>query len=206
MTDTWDNSIVNGKLPTLVDNVGVTIGGQPAYVYFISPTQINFIVPNLSLGEQGVTVTNAGVASASVNVDTGHVRSGLFRVAEQPGGGDVPGLQLRGGERNFSGATTTPAKPGETMHSLGHRIRADESAAPAGEETPSTTTYSPRTRPTVTVNNVSATVYGAALAPGSRGFVSGGDSGAEFARSGKWPVIATIGGVSSPTGLVLAVQ
>ena len=45
VTDTWANFIVNGKLPTTVDGVSVTVGGQPAYVYYISPGQINFIVP-----------------------------------------------------------------------------------------------------------------------------------------------------------------
>src|SRR5207244_10488324 len=32
-TDNWDSSIVNGKLPTAVHGVSVTMGGQPAYVY-----------------------------------------------------------------------------------------------------------------------------------------------------------------------------
>ena len=30
VTDTWDNFIVDGKLPTTVDGVTVTVGGQPA--------------------------------------------------------------------------------------------------------------------------------------------------------------------------------
>jgi hypothetical protein len=45
VTDTWAKSIVDGKLPDQLDGVYVTIGGAPAYIYYISPTQINLIVP-----------------------------------------------------------------------------------------------------------------------------------------------------------------
>ena len=41
-TDTWNNSIVNGALPTHLDGVSVTIGGKPAYINYISPGQINW--------------------------------------------------------------------------------------------------------------------------------------------------------------------
>ena len=37
--------IINGNLPTTIDGVSVTVGGAPAYVYYVSSTQINFIVP-----------------------------------------------------------------------------------------------------------------------------------------------------------------
>ena len=37
VTDDWTNSIVNGQLPTSLDGVTVTVGGQPAYLAYISP-------------------------------------------------------------------------------------------------------------------------------------------------------------------------
>ena len=44
-SDTWDNSIVNGKLPASLDGVTVTIGGEPAYINYLSPGQINALAP-----------------------------------------------------------------------------------------------------------------------------------------------------------------
>jgi uncharacterized protein (TIGR03437 family) len=58
----------------------------------------------------------------------------------------------------------------------------------------------------VTVNNVSATVYGAALAPGFAGLYQVAIQVPSSLSSGNWPLVAMIGGVSSHTGLVLAVQ
>src|SRR3989442_4223779 len=44
---TWrSDEIVNGNLPTALDGVSVTINNKPAYVYYISPTQINVQAPS----------------------------------------------------------------------------------------------------------------------------------------------------------------
>jgi uncharacterized protein (TIGR03437 family) len=63
----WKNEeIVNGNLPTRLDGVSVTINGRAAYVYYISPTQINVQAPSDSgVGPVNVVVTNNGVVSAS---------------------------------------------------------------------------------------------------------------------------------------------
>ena len=58
VTDTWDKAIVNGQLPTTLDGVSVSIGGQPAYVRFVSAGQINVVAPNIGAGSVNVTVTN----------------------------------------------------------------------------------------------------------------------------------------------------
>ena len=50
LQDTWDKAIVDGKLPTSLDGVSVTIGGKPAYIYFVSPGQINAIAPDVGSG------------------------------------------------------------------------------------------------------------------------------------------------------------
>jgi uncharacterized protein (TIGR03437 family) len=206
VTDTWDNFIVNGQLPTLVDNVSVTIGGQPAYVYFVSATQINFIVPNLSLGEQGITVSNSGIASASMNVETVMFAPAFFAWPNNQLVATFQDFSYAAASGTFSGVTTTPAKPGETIILWGTGFGPTNPAAPEGKETPSTTTFSTQTLPTVTVNNVSATVYGAALAPGFAGLYQVAIQVPSSLGAGNWPVVATIGGVSSPTGLMLAVQ
>ena len=43
---TWQASdFVNGEMPTALDGVSVTVGGKNAYIYYISPTQINILTP-----------------------------------------------------------------------------------------------------------------------------------------------------------------
>ena len=72
--------------------------------------------------------------------------------------------------------------------------------------TPSSTTYN-TDKVTVTINNIPATVYGAALAPGFAGLYQIAIQVPNALGSGNWPVVAErIGGVSSPSGVVLTVQ
>ncbi|MGH9807427.1 MAG: IPT/TIG domain-containing protein, partial [Terriglobia bacterium] len=63
---TWRSSeIVNGNLPTSLDGVSVTIDGKPAFVYYISPTQINVQAPSdTATGAVSVVVKNNGNSSA----------------------------------------------------------------------------------------------------------------------------------------------
>ena len=65
---TWRTSeIVNGKLPTQLDGVNVQINGKPAYVEYISPTQINVQAPSdTALGPVNVQVTNNSVTGDPV--------------------------------------------------------------------------------------------------------------------------------------------
>ena len=57
VSDYW--TIDNGQFPTQLDGVSVSIGGQPAYVEFVSPGQINVLAPNIAAGPVQVTVTNS---------------------------------------------------------------------------------------------------------------------------------------------------
>ena len=64
-TRTWRGSdFVNNNLPTVLDGVSVQVNGIAAYVYYISPTQLNVLAPDDSTtGQVRVQVTNAQVAS-----------------------------------------------------------------------------------------------------------------------------------------------
>src|SRR6202043_2096596 len=67
-TRSWTAAeLANGKLPVQLDGVSVTMDGKPAYVYYVSPSQIDVIAPaDSNTGSVQVVVTNTGVASASV--------------------------------------------------------------------------------------------------------------------------------------------
>jgi uncharacterized protein (TIGR03437 family) len=58
----------------------------------------------------------------------------------------------------------------------------------------------------VTINNVPATVYGAALAPGFAGLCQVAIQVPPSLADGDWTVQASIGGVTSPAGIVLSVR
>src|SRR5277367_2115808 len=67
-TDTWSSAIVNGVLPTSLDGVRVLVGSLPAYIEYVSPTQINAVAPNVNPGTLTVTVSNANGISPAVQV------------------------------------------------------------------------------------------------------------------------------------------
>ena len=66
--------------------------------------------------------------------------------------------------------------------------------------------YATATAVTVTINSNPLKVYGAALASGSVGLYQVAIQVPSALADGDWPIQATIGGVSSPAGIVLAVH
>jgi len=98
------------------------------------------------------------------------------------------------------------AKPGDVIILWGAGFGPTNPAAPLGYVAPSDRTYSTSTLPTVTIDNIPATVYGAALAPGFAGLFQVAIQVPPSLGDGSWPVVATIGDVSSPSGMFLAVQ
>jgi uncharacterized protein (TIGR03437 family) len=66
--------------------------------------------------------------------------------------------------------------------------------------------FSTASAPTVTINNTPATVYGAALAPGSAGLYQIAIQVPTTLADGDWPIQATIGSVASPAGSILSVH
>jgi uncharacterized protein (TIGR03437 family) len=61
------------------------------------------------------------------------------------------------------------------------------------------------TAPAVTIGSTQATVYGTALAPGSAGLYQIAIQVPTRLADGDWPIQASIGGVTSPTGVVLSI-
>jgi uncharacterized protein (TIGR03437 family) len=204
-TDTWDNFIVNGALPTTVDGVSVMVGDQAAYLEYISPTQINAIAPNMPAGSVHVTVTNSNGASQAVNAQLSaetpaFFQWGTYAVATRQNFS----IAVKNG--TFAGTTTVPAAPGDVIILWGTGFGPTSPLAPAGQETPSTTTYNTATAVSVTVGGKPATVYGAALAPGYAGLYQIAIQIPASLANGDYPVVATIDGISSASTTLLTVQ
>ncbi len=204
--DDWTNFIVDGQFPTSVDGVSVTIGGKPAYIDFISPGQINLLAPDVGFGPLPLTVTTPGGTSSTFTVTSNQYGPAFF---EWPNHQPVATRQdfsyaVKNG--TFSGVTTVPAKPGDVIILWATGFGPTNPIAPFGEPLPSDTTYSTTTLPNVTIDNVSAKVYGAALAPGFGGLYQIAIQVPASIPDGDWPIEATIGGVASPTGTVFSVH
>lgn len=113
-TRTWATSdFANGKLPLQLDGVSVTINGKPAYVYYVSPTQIDVIAPADSTnGAVSVVVTNNTVASAPATAQLAPIAPALFAVGKYAIATHANG-SLVGPPSVLAGAT--PATPGEVI-------------------------------------------------------------------------------------------
>jgi uncharacterized protein (TIGR03437 family) len=204
-TDDWSHSIVNGALPTTLDGVSVTMNGKPAYVYYISPIQLNVLAPDLPGGPVTVTVTTPGGTSASFAATASLYGPAFF---PWPGSQVVATRQdysyaVKAG--TFAGATTVAAKPGEVLILWATGFGPTMPAAPSGVSVPASGGYSTASAPIVTINNTPAIVYGAALAPGSAGLYQIAIQVPTTLADGDWPIQATIGGTLSPAGTVLSI-
>jgi uncharacterized protein (TIGR03437 family) len=113
----WQGSdFVNNQMPTELDGVSVTVNGKPAYVYYISPTQVNILTPPDAIsGSVQVQVTNDGIAGAAYTA-AAKAASPSFFVFN--GGPYVAAVHANGsliGPTSLYPGSTTPAKPGETV-------------------------------------------------------------------------------------------
>lgn len=206
-TDNWNNSIQNGQLPTSLDGVTVLFDGIPAYISYVSPTQLNVLVPNIRSTTTSVVVSNSGTKVTSIfNAPAGQFSPAFFPWPNNQVVATHQDYSYAVKNGTFSTLTTVAAKPGDVLILWGTGFGPSTPATPLGYVTPSDQTYSSSTAPKVTVGGITATVYGAALAPGFGGLYQVAIQVPSSLGDGDWPIIASVGGVSSPAGMVLTVQ
>ena len=204
-TDTWDNSISSGALPTSLDSVQVSVDGQPAYIAYVSPGQINAVAPNAGTGSVSVTVTNGNGTSAPATAVSQTVQPAFFQWGNYAVASRADySLAVQNG--TFANLTTTPAKPGDVIILWGTGFGPTTPAAPAGVEVPSTTTYYTANDVTVTVGGTPATVYGSALAPGYAGLYQIAIQIPPSLANGDYPIVASIAGAQSSQSTMITVH
>ena len=203
VTDTWANAIIAGKLPTSLDGVSVTVGGQPAYPEYISPTQINAVAPNVGIGIAAVTVSGAnGTGTAMVapqTVQPAFFEWGSYAVATHQ---DFSYAAKNG----TLSVVTVPAAPGEAIILWGTGLGSTTPAAPAGSVVPAGAAYYTSSPVSVMLGSTAVTVYGAALAPGFAALYQVAIEIPQSLPAGDYPVVATVSGAQSPPNVLLTVQ
>ena len=167
-TRPWQTGdFVNGTgLPTSLDGVSVTVNGKPAYVGYVSPTQINFVVPaDSNVSAANVQVTSSGVTSSAVSAQLQTVSPAFFLWIGKYAAATHLNYTLAAGPA--VSATATPAKPGETIVLWGTGFGPTTPPDTIGQLT--NTARAATTLPTVTIGGAQAQVFGAALSPGFAG-------------------------------------
>jgi uncharacterized protein (TIGR03437 family) len=117
-----DSDFVDNRLPTQLDGVGVSIGGKPAYIAYISPTQLNVLVPDLEPGPYEIKAATPIGTTNIVSMPITQFAPALFRfdaaggryaAAVHPDGSYVGDPAL------LAGLAATPARPGEVVSLYG---------------------------------------------------------------------------------------
>lgn len=203
-SDTWANEIVNGRLPSSLDGVSVSLGGQPAYIYYVSPGQINALASNISAGQTTLTVTTPAGTTAPVTVNVAAQAPAFFL---WPGNQAVAtridwSLAVKPG--TFAGLTTTAAHPGDIIILWGTGFGATTPPVTPGIEVPADQAYN-CDPVTATLGGQPVTVYGCALSPGYAGLYQVAIQVPTTQASGDYALRVMIDGAVSPPGVILSV-
>jgi uncharacterized protein (TIGR03437 family) len=195
----------NGELPTSLDGVSVTIDGKPAFVDYVSPTQINVLAPTDGrVGKVDVVVTNNGAASAAATTQLQAVAPAFFKYlgTNYAVASLLPDRAMEGNPSVVPG--TIAAKPGDTLELLGTGFGATNPAVPAGTLVSGAPAVV--TEPTVTVGGVTAQVVSTVLETGSVGVYQVTIRLPATVPTGPVAVQASVGGVHTQAGVLLFVS
>ncbi|HEY4360508.1 MAG TPA: IPT/TIG domain-containing protein [Bryobacteraceae bacterium] len=198
------SDFVNGQMPTSLDNVSVTVNGKNAYVYYVSPTQVNILTPPDPVqGSATVQVTYNGNTSAPFTVAAKSLSPSFFIFG---GGPYVAALHsdytlLGPASLSAPGYTFTPAKPGDTVLLYANGFGTTTAPIVPGSQTQGGTLS---TLPVITIGGLPATVdYAGLVGPG------------EFqlnvtipknAPNGDNAIVATYNGAQAAPAAMIAIQ
>ena len=119
----WGGTDFNGvNAPTALDGTSVTVGGQPAFIDYISAGQVNAQVPStVTAGQQPVVVTTAVGSSSPYLVTVNATQPGLLAPASFIAGGKQYTAAL------FSDGTTFVLPPGSIAGVTSRQAKAGDS-------------------------------------------------------------------------------
>jgi len=201
----WQQSDFSGgglTMPTQLDGVSATVNGKAAFIYYISPTQVNILTPPDAIsGSVPVRLTYGGQTSAAF-IAQAQVLTPAFFVFN--GGPYVAAVHTNGayiGPATLYPGLTTPAQPGEIIEIYADGFGATNSPVQSGSVTQTGVLTPP---PAVTIGGVAAMVQFAGLVgPGEFQFNVVVPAGL---GNGDQPITATYNGASTQAGTLLTVH
>jgi uncharacterized protein (TIGR03437 family) len=198
--------------PTTLDGVTVTIGGQPAYIDYISGGQLNVQVPySVAPGLQQLSVTTAaGAALQTTTVLVNALQPGMFAPPSfKVGGFQYVGALFPDGVTyamppgEVAGITSRRASPGDIVTLYGVGFGPVTPNIPAGQIVKLSNSL-PGFQ--ISIGGTPATVMYAGLAPNTIGLYQFNVVVPNVSPSDTASVTFSIGGVSGTQALHIAVQ
>jgi uncharacterized protein (TIGR03437 family) len=198
--------------PTILNGTTVTIGGQPAFIAYVSAGQVNAQVPsNVGPGPQQVTVNTLSGSSDPRTLTVNTVQPGLFAPPFfQIGGKQYAGATFTDGgtfvlpQGAVADVTSRPARPGETIVLYGIGFGSVMPDIPAGQIAQQTNSLTSQLQ--VYFQQTPATVTYAGLAPNAVGLYQFNVVVPNVASSAAVPLTFTLDGISGTQTLYIAVQ
>jgi len=202
-----------GNFPTSLGGTSVTINGKSAFLSFVSPSQINLqapsdtttgsvpIVVTTAYGKATTMVTLAELVPSFLLLDAKHVAA----IIPRPDGSGAYGggaYDILGPGGTSLGYPTVAAKPGDNVELFGTGFGPTDPAVSAGQAFSSAVP---------TINPVSVVVNNVGLTPTFAGLTGAGlyqinltvPSGV---GTGDLSIMASVGGVHTPSGVVISLQ
>jgi uncharacterized protein (TIGR03437 family) len=203
---TWGSApeFKSGRMPTQLSGVGVRVNGKSAYVYYISPSQINVLTPlDSTLGSVQIVATSGTASSSPFTANLRAVAPSFIPIdgSTYAVATHADGSLVGPGWMSAPGYTFTPAEPRETIvlyafgFGLPTTLLIDGSSSQAG---------SLPTAPSIQIGGTTvAVLFAGVISPGLYQFnvtvpmtVGDGDNS----------LVASYGGLTTPTGAVITVQ
>ena len=202
-TRIWKSAdIVNNQLPTKLDSVSATVNGKPAFVYYISPSQINILTPPDAMsGAVSVVVTNGTILSATFTAQAQTASPSFFVFNGGPYVAATHALGNLLGPPTLYPGSTTPAKPSEVITVYANGFGATSTPVVSGS-TAQSGNLSPL--PVIKIGGTAAAVQFAALV--SPGLFQFNLMVPPNALDGDLPITATYGGFTTPAGTLITVH
>jgi len=197
---TWaEADFANNQMPTQLDGVSVTVNGKKAYVYYISPVQINVLTPPDAVTSpvQVLVTFNSAVS----NIATVQAQAQSLSFFEFPVG-NVHYVIAQHLDATTVGPTS-PAKPGEIIYVAANGFGPTGDPIVSGARTQ--TGNLPPPFPVVTVGGIPATVSFAGLV-GPPGLFFIFFKVPSDAPDGDLSLAATYNGLSTQSNLLVSVK
>lgn len=205
-----DTDRVNGAIPTSLKGTSVAINGKPAFVYYVSPNQVNVQAPDdTAAGPVAVTVSTAAGTSSPGTVTLSRFAPALFLFDGKHPVGVIPvasggafGIYDLLGPPNTLGFASRGAQKGETILLYGTGFGPTTTAVAAGQ---------PFDGAFATTNPVNVTIGGIPVTPDFAGLRYAGEYQFNIkvpasVPSGEQSLTMSVGGVQVQSGLVITVQ